>query len=221
MVALLASVSISLSVICKLCCLCSEKLWERRDDPDMGLCLLSKQCCMFRMYKQRQGDAPTSLFPVTSLPKQRQAGGQDAGCVPSDSLKLNTLQRASYFLKMNSTLWWGKLNTSSHFPILPRQLLPVPLCHVDANPLQQLFVFFSSPLSEWFVRPDLSQMSNLEVEPDQALYLPSCSREKKRSWFRTFIFHFLSFLMTVSVFNPFHLVCENMYVAIWLFWMET
>lgn len=94
------------------------------------------------MYKERQGCSPSSLFPLTSLPNQHRAGGQDAGSVPSDSLQLNTLQRASYFLKMNSSVWWGKLNTSSHFPILPRRLLPVPLCHVDANPLQQLFVFF-------------------------------------------------------------------------------
>lgn len=78
---------------------------------------------------------------LPSKPKAR-AGGQDAGSVPSDSLKLNTPQRASYFLEMNSSLWWGRLNASSLFPIPPRQPLPGPLCHVDANPLQQLFVFF-------------------------------------------------------------------------------
>ena len=44
------------------------------------------------------------------------ACGQDISSVSSDALELNTPHRACYFLKMNSTLWWGELNASSHFP---------------------------------------------------------------------------------------------------------
>lgn len=35
--------------------------------------------------------------------------------VSFDTYKLNTSLRACYFLKMNSALWWGELNASSHF----------------------------------------------------------------------------------------------------------
>lgn len=167
MVALLAPISISPSIMCKLCRLCAERcwwklarldggedptpglrphasfneiMWERRDQPDMGLCfMLSKRCCMFwtdkkrRAYRRQGSRLPRLCFQWPLF----QANAEPAVGTPVlFHLKLNTLQRASYFPKMNSTLWWGKLNTSSHFPILPRQLLPVPLCHVDANPLQ-------------------------------------------------------------------------------------
>lgn len=78
---------------------------------------------------------------------------------------------------MNSTLWWGELNASSHFPleresvfrwwvetedvgsrsmaaVEPRCLLPPrSLCHVDAGPLKPLFVFFSPQWVTCVVKP--------------------------------------------------------------------